>query len=121
MTVDEFYFSVRIEFVINVVFSGFLVDSSDKENPAFYTALWSRLITILHCQNPPESCWYPLKTQSLCLQFLLSFFQFVDNLFLFLSMARSSFRPHEVVVSHFAFLGAPVCQLNFIFSRDIET
>lgn len=32
---DVFYFPILCKFVVDVFFGGFLMDSSDKENPAF--------------------------------------------------------------------------------------
>ena len=39
--VDVFYFSILCKFVMDVFFSGFLVYSSDKQNPAF-NSCWGR-------------------------------------------------------------------------------
>lgn len=44
---DIFYFSILCKFIMDVFFRGFLMDSSDKENPTFNRALWSGFIAIL--------------------------------------------------------------------------
>lgn len=38
---DVFYFPILCKFIVNVFFSGFLMDSSDKENPAF-NSCWGK-------------------------------------------------------------------------------